>query len=179
MKATSNRQAFIDGKKILDNLTRERFLLALYQLGYVLIRDAEFQAEYRNLTGNTVTSLAFGLYVDGALSDVVTLDKESPLRAKLTKGDVLTNFVDYDGRLRKRFYADADTDGGYGYDTSLTFLKSYRIPKKYKYALVVTTGTEYSKYLENVLKLNVLSDTAIKAETDGYKMFINSFKPIN
>ena len=179
MKANSNRQAFIDGKKILDNLTRERFLLALYQLGYMLIRDAEFQAEYRNLTGNTVTSLAFGLYVDGALSDVVTLDKEAPLRTKLTKGDVLTNFVDYDGRLRKRFYADADTDGGYGYDTSLTFLKGYRIPKKWKYAIVVTTGTEYSEYLQNVLNLNVLQDTEIKAETSGYKMFINSFKPID
>ena len=179
MKATSNRQAFIDGKKILDNLTRERFLLALYQLGYMLIRDAEFQAEYRNLTGNTVTSLAFGLYVDGALSDVVTLDKEAPLRTKLTKGDVLTNFVDYDGRLRKRFYAEADTDGGYGYDTSLTFLKGYRIPKKWKYAIVVTTGTEYSEYLQNVLNLNVLQDTEIKAETSGYKMFINSFKPID
>ena len=179
MKATSNRQALIDGKKILDNLTRERFLLALYQLGYMLIRDAEFQAEYRNLTGNTVTSLAFGLYVDSVLSDVVTLDKESPLRTKLTKGDVLTNFVDYDGRLRKRFYADADTDGGYGYDTSLTFLKGYRIPKKWKYAIVVTTGTEYSEYLQNVLNLNVLQDTEIKAETSGYKMFINSFKPID
>ena len=179
MKATSNRQAFIDGKKILDNLTRERFLLALYQLGYMLIRDAEFQAGYRNLTGNTVTSLAFGLYVDGALSDVVTLDKESPLRTKLTKGDVLTNFVDYDGILRKRFYAEADTDGGYGYDTSLTFLKGYRIPKKWKYAIVVTTGTEYSEYLQNEYKLNVLGKTEIKAKTDGYKMFINSFKPID
>ena len=179
MKATSNRQAFIDGKKILDNLTRERFLLALYQLGYMLIRDAEFQAGYRNLTGNTVTSLAFGLYVDSVLSDVVTLDKESPLRTKLTKGDVLTNFVDYDGRLRKRFYANVATDGGYGYDTSLTFLKGYRIPKKWKYAIVVTTGTEYSEYLQNVLNLNVLQDTEIKAETSGYKMFINSFKPID
>ena len=178
-RVTSNRQAFIDGKKILDNLTREQFLLAFYQLGYTLIRDAEFQAEYRNLTGNTVTSLAFGLYVDGVLSDVVTLDKESPMRTKLTKGDILRNFVDYDGNLRKYFSANVATDGGYGYDTSLTFLKSYRIPKKYKYALVVTTGTEYSEYLQNVLNLNVLSDTAIKAETNGYKMFINSFKPIN
>ena len=77
-RLTSNRQAFIDGKKILDNLTREKFLLAFYQLGYTLIRDAEFQAGYRNLTGNTITSLAFGSYVDGVLSDVVTLDKEAP-----------------------------------------------------------------------------------------------------
>lgn len=179
MKATSNRQAFIDGKKVIDNLMRQRIITALYQLGYMLIRDAEFQAGYRNLTGNTVTSLAFGLYVDGVLSDVVTLDKESPMRTKLTKGDVLTNFVDYDGRLRKRFYAEADTDGGYGYDTSLTFLKGYRIPKKWKYAIVVTTGTEYSEYLQSVLNLNVLQDTEIKAETSGYKMFINSFKPID
>ena len=177
-RVTSNRQAFIDGKKILHNLTREQFLLAFYQLGYTLIRDAEFQAGYRNLTGNTVTSLAFGLYVDGVLSDVITLDKKAPWRNKLTKGDILRNFVDYDGNFRAYFKAVVATDSGYGYDTSLTFLKSYRIPKKYKYALVVTTGTEYSTYLENELNLNVLKGTELKAKSNGYKMFVSSFKKI-
>lgn len=174
----TNKQSWEQGKVILDNLLRQRVLLALYQLGYSLIRDAEFQKEYRNLTGNTVTSLSFGLFVDGMFSEIITLDKEAPLRTKLKKGDILTNFVDYDGRFRRRFYANEDTDGGYGYDTVLQFYRGYKIPSKYKYAIVVATGTEYSTYLENELNLNVLTDTALKAQSSGYKMFVSSFKKI-
>lgn len=40
----------------------------------------------------------------------------------------------------------------------------------------MTTGTEYSTYLEDVYKLNVLSDTA--NEGNVKKLLYSSFKPL-
>lgn len=131
------------------------------------------QQEFRNLTGNTITSYAFGIYLEGKLQ-VMGFNKDSKpaLRNKLVKGEVVRDFVDYDGYLRAFFRADVDTDGGLGKDSSAQFLMGYTPP--YKYAIIFTTGTEYSAYLENVRNLNVLTEGFETSKTD----FLKSFKPI-
>lgn len=131
------------------------------------------QQGFRNLTGNTTTSYAFGYYKEGVLK-MIGFNKDSApaLRSKLLKGDILTDFTDYDGNTRRHFVANVDTDGKFGQQTSIEFLNGYKATGKY--SLIFTTGTEYSAYLENVRDLNVLSDGFNYVASH----FVKSFKPI-
>ena len=130
------------------------------------------QAEYRNLTGNTLTSYSYGIYLDGVLQLLNYFDGNPAVRRKLRKDDVVRDFVDYDGNNRSYFQATIDTDGDYGVNSASLFIQTYK--PKGKYSIIFTTGTEYSAYLENVRDLNVL--------TEGFEYsksaFISSFKPI-
>lgn len=130
------------------------------------------QAEFRNLTGNTITSFAYGVYINHKIHTIGLFSGEPAIRVKLSKGEVLRNFTDYDGNTRQYFVADIDTDRTYGNDTSYQFLSKYK--PKGKYALIFTTGTEYSAYLENVLNLNVLTDSIDTVRSE----LLRSFKPI-
>lgn len=130
------------------------------------------QAGFKNLTGNTLTSFAYGTYLNKKLYNIGIFKGKSAKRWKLTAGEIFSG-EDYDGNNRNYFKAEIDTDLGYGKDTSISFLESYT--PKGVYSLVFTTGTEYSTYLETNLHLNVLTD----ARTYSIANFIRSFKPIN
>lgn len=130
------------------------------------------QAEFRNLTGNTLTSYAYGVYLNGIIQTIGMYVGKDAIRVKLDKGEILRDFTDYDGGFRKYFKAEVETDKGYGNESSRKFLSEYK--PSGKYSIIFTTGTEYSAYLENVLNLNVLTDGFDYAKTD----FINSFKKI-
>lgn len=148
------------------------------------------QRGFKNLTGNTITSFAYGIYINKELKQIGLYHGEKAIRSKLVKGEIFTG-DDYDGKVRRSmnwdydmrksiggevrptFMADVDTDGGYGKDTSIKFLEGY-VPNS-KYAIVFTTGTEYSEFLETRRNVNVLTD----AKTTSISNFIQSFKPIN
>ncbi|MFT3994793.1 MAG: hypothetical protein QM660_10825 [Dysgonomonas sp.] len=130
------------------------------------------QAEFRNLTGNTLTSYSYGIYLNGALQLMSYFNGKSAIRRKLKKGEIVRDFVDYDGNYRTYFQANIDTDADFGVNSASLFLQTYK--PKAKYSIIFTTGTEYSAYLENVRDLNVL--------TEGFEYsknaFLSSFKPI-
>lgn len=172
-----NEKAIREGMAKANAMIAERNIAALIALGNALLNDAEFSAEYRNLTGNTLTSLAFGLYQNFLLSEFILLENGKPaIRRKLVKGEVVGDFIDYDGNLRRVFSADIDTDGGWGTITSYQFLSAYKPPMAT--SIVITTGTEYSEYLEKELGLNVLTDTRDEARMRGRAMFLSSFNKI-
>ena len=157
----------------IDDFIAEVILGNMERFGDKLIdNELPNQAEFRNLTGNTLSSYGYGLYYNGSVHLISLYEGEPAIRLKLRKGEILRNFEDYDGNIRNYFKADVDTDRGYGSETSYNFLANYT-PES-KFSILVTTGTEYSAYLENVLNLNVL--------TDGYEFsiseFMKSFKPI-
>ena len=140
---------------------------------YMIDKVLPLQAEFRNLTGNTLTSYAYGVYVNGSLHTIGLFGSGEPaIRIKLSKGETVRNFEDYDGNIRSYFTGDIDTDRGYGDEASYRFLSGYTPTGKY--SLVFTTGTEYSAYLENVLNLNVLTDSFDTVRTE----LLQSFKPI-
>ena len=130
------------------------------------------QKGYDNQTGNTVTSYAFGVYYNGKFVYFGTNGMKEPVRNKLKKGETWTG-INYDG-LETTITGIIDTDGGYGEDTSYQFLRSYS-PKGNSFSVVITTGTEYSSYLENRVHINVLTDSIDTVSSE----FINSFKPIS
>ena len=150
----------------------EEIMMQMDAFGENMINNIiPLQKQFKNLTGNTISSFAFGTYLNGEIRNIEIYNTKSPIRYKLTKGESFTG-IDYDGQEREYFYADVDTDLGYGKDTSIEFLENYT--PSGKYSMVFTTGTEYSEFLEAYLHLNVLSNARVTAMTT----FIQSFKPI-
>lgn len=172
-----NKKAFEEGIKKANAIIADRVALAFFGVGRSLLDDAMVSAEYRNLTGNTITSLAFGLYRNFGLSEVIYLEGLKPaIRVKLNKGETVYSFIDYDSNYRPYFRGDVATDGGYGEATSMRFLQSYR--PSTSQGIVITTGTEYSEYLEQELGLNVLTETKDKAKSIALSLFKKNFKRI-
>lgn len=140
---------------------------SLVESAYSLLVHAETNKEYHNLTGNTLTSYMCGIYVDGKLRKIVTMYDadmgiDRPKRGKLYRGSGSgTVYVeDYDtGKyVHVKKYTLAETDRDYGENTSRKFLLSYKAPLNHV-CLVMTTGTEYSEYLESVKRLDVFTHT--------------------
>ena len=157
--------------KAMPNID-EQIMIQMNAFGEEMVDNIiPLQAGFKNLTGNTITSFAYGIYLNKELQNIGLYDGKSAIRWKLTGGEVFKG-IDYDGNEREMFYAEIATDSGYGKNTSIDFLENY-VPSGY-YAIVFTTGTEYSVFLENKLKENVLSN----ARTWSISSFINSFKPI-
>lgn len=141
-----------------------------------LIKHACIAREYMAFTGNTLTSYSCGIYKNGRLVYVVSsgdnLRKPVHKKVKLRKRVFLKRPYEGPGRAVVGAVNVNDKSGQY---TAEDFLDSYKdVPKK-GFAIVMTTGTEYSEYLENVVKLNVLSNTYRKAG----EILMNSIKPID
>ena len=175
-----NRKTFMYGLQIALDKIHFVLIRRLAEYGEILLDDAIFKKEYESFTGNTITSLAFGVYQDGALADAVFVSGlEPPVHAKIKQGKVLYLKDPYEGLPRARKgYVRIEDD--FGKDTTLKTLQSIR-PRGGN-GIVITTGTEYSTFLENVIGLNVLSETALEAETHALadmKRWININTPID
>lgn len=175
--AKLNKDSLKHSKKRAYALLDKSANIALIGLGRYLLQDAAEQAEYRNLTGNTITSIAIGIYFNKMLREMYFIDGKRPaIRVKLGKGETVTDFVDYDGNVRSYFTADVDSNRGWGQESSYRFLSGYT--PKGRYSLVMTTGTEYSEYLEKELDLNVLTDTKNMAKAKSGGLLASKLKKI-
>ena len=179
MKRMSNDAVFYAAKRKIWDLVWPNLYEALVSLAHELIQSAEFEKEYMNLTGNTLTSYAVGIYKDGALIEIIqNSNLRPPVRVKLTRGEVWEDFRDYDGNFRKWFVGIVETDSGWGDETSINFLTSYDPPfRGSKTGIVMCTGTEYSEFLE-MQGANVLTATKKEFEAFGESMLIRNLRPI-
>lgn len=136
---------------------------------------ANYSSRIGPFTGNTITSYACGLYVDGVLSDIKLVGNKmkKPVHIKIKNGEALFLDNPYSGKPR-RITGMADIVlGDEGAQSSINFLSNYYKPKTKKgYELVMCTGTEYSVYQENVWKANILTNTYKSANN------IIKFKPL-
>lgn len=116
---------------------------------------------FKNLTGNTHTGYACGFYIDGVLKGYITSSEKAPrpVRVKLRKGESFTTPPDYDGDDRTWGPAKVDTDGGYGDVYAIRFLEAHKPKNRKGLAFCMTTGTEYSEYLETARGADVLTGT--------------------
>lgn len=176
-----NAKVLEEGKKKMRNIIDEYLLDRITEIGIRLLQDGVVSAKYHNVTGNTLTSLAVGIYYRGGLSRiitaVVTQGLKNPTRPKLSRGDgigvIMVQSYESGKFIPIKKYNLVDTNGEYGLTTSVNFLKAYKTPSD-SIGLVMCTGTEYSNYLESKKGLNVLSDTFDYAESIA-KM---TFKPM-
>ena len=179
MKRMSNDAVFKAAKRRIWDLVWPNLYEALVSLAHELIQSAEFVKGYKNLTGNTLTSYAVGIYKDGALIEIIqNSNLRPPVRVKLTRGEVWEDFYDYDGNFRKWFVGIVETDSGWGDETSINFLTSYDPPfRGSKTGIVMCTGTEYSEFLE-MDGINVLTATRKEFEAFGESMLVRNLRPI-
>lgn len=160
-----NRKAFDKGMKQARILMNHMVYVRLLKACESLIDHALAEKEYQGFTGNTQTSYACGNYVDGALTDMVISGDtmRRPVHVKIRKGERVFLRSPYEGKARS-VIGRVDVDGEWGADSAADFLESYRPFIKKGFSIVMTTGTEYSEYLENVRNLNVLTDTFLSSK---------------
>lgn len=156
----------VDNKKTLDTgfakffaSVEKQIIVSLHWAAVELVHLALANREYTGFTGNTQTSYTCGIFLNGKLVDVVDSQssQSKPVRKKLKKGEGVYLDHPYEGNPRFRT-GEVDVDGKYGADTALKFINGYKAPKK-GIALVMTTGTEYSEFLETMHGLDVLTNT--------------------
>lgn len=173
----NNKAALDKGFKKAKQLISSHIYDMLVRFCNSLVIDAVLNRGFQNFTGNTITSFACGIYIDGMLSHMIASGEnmKAPVHAKVSKGELVTLENPYEGTKRSvRGKVDIAYDLS-GMDTSFKILQGFRVPSN-GFSVIMTTGTEYSAYLENVKKLNVLSDTA-KADNVKKELY-SSFKPL-
>lgn len=156
-------------KIIVGNLFKQ-----MYGFCERLLAEVPKHREFLGFTGNTQTSYACGIYVDGQLEGIVAQDNwtQPPLHKKVQMNQWLYLRNPYEGRSRS-VRGKVRVSGDYGQNTSFQFLKSFKA-KKNCIQIVMTTGTEYSVYIEAVAGLDVLTGTYEAAKT----ILAQGFKPI-
>lgn len=157
----SNSKVLSDAFNKVEELVREQMRMRFINAGFKFLYHAWENREFQSFTGNTITSYAIGVYENGTLFDMyLSVDGMiRPLMRKIGEDNLVYLERPYEGDERA-VRGRVDVDNEYGYEESRNFLQNYR-PKTKGYVLVVTTGTEYSEYLENELELNVLTDTQL------------------
>lgn len=162
---TNNKTALDEGFKTAKNIIRWHIYDILLATSHSYLESMEREKGYTGFTGNTQTSYTCGLYIDGRLVDAIVAERATkpPVRLKVEKGKTVFLSKPYEGGPRS-VTGVVDVDRLYGKYSALEFLRSYKgVPRK-GLAIVATTGTEYSEYLENTIRLNVLMATRKKAE---------------
>lgn len=163
-----NERAFKEGLSKALKMFEDALFESLWNSAVALLKHVgriHKDQGWQGFTGNTQLSYMCGIYMNGQLEGVVTQDNwhEPPVRNKIRGATYLTAPYEGDARgIPTKNWSVIDTDGDYGYNSSLQFLQEYRAPKN-KITLVMTTGTEYSEYIEEVQHLDVLSGTFERA----------------
>lgn len=173
---TDNKSLLDAGMKKAGEIVSDFIYNYLVKVCEALVDDAvKGKRGWSSFTGNTITSYACGLYINGRFSYYYSSgDKMAqPIRVKLTEDEYAYLSPDYDGKNRG-LRGTMKTDGDYGEDFSLNFLKSYKPDCNDGFAIVMCTGTEYSTYLENRNNANVLTDTFQKAQN----ILFSNLKPM-
>lgn len=139
-----------------------------------LLLEVPKHREFLGWSGNTQTSYMCGIYFDGQLFGIVEQDnwKTPAIRKKLRKDKWGWLRNPYEGTARS-VYGNVDTDGDFGKMTSYRFLMSHKTMRNH-ISIVMTTGTEYSEYLEEIRNLDVLTGTYEAAKD----ILARGFKPI-
>ena len=154
----------------LKQIVRDTLLPKFRQAAVNLLVDAMGRKEFGDLTGNTLTSYVAGIYENGILYNTITLLDvaylEHPVLEKLSNDDGIVQIERYDDGHIVTINTNSfvNTDKRFGVETAKDFLVKYTPPNPKGFSLVITTGTEYSEYIEETRKLNVLTETFLWAE---------------
>lgn len=154
----------------LKQIVRDTLLPKFRQAAVNLLVDAMGRKEFGDLTGNTLTSYVAGIYENGILYNTITLLDvaylEHPVLEKLSNDDGIVQIERYDDGhiVTINTSSFVNTDKRFGVETAKDFLVKYTPPNPKGFSLVITTGTEYSEYIEETRKLNVLTETFLWAE---------------
>lgn len=168
----NNKESLLKGMQKAKDLCYTKLLEKFEEWGNLLINDAVINGEYMHFTGNTVTSIAFGLYYGGMLDTITFVDGlKAPVRMKVKYNEPVELEFDYNGREGRAVVGEVNLVTEYGSELSVQTLQ--RIKPEGEVGIVVCTGTEYSVLLEDDKELNVLSETEQYANFWSHTWFAN------
>lgn len=146
------KEQFEAGQKKAMAIKKKVLLDGLRSLMEACVHYAYDNHEFHNLTFNTQDSYGGAVYFKGKIyGSPYFLEQKASAGTKSMQ---------------------VKTDGQFGHEKSLDFLRSYK-PRS-EFEICVTTGTEYSQFLERVRGLDVLTE-AFELAKDACLM---SFRPI-
>ena len=171
-----NLTAFDEGMKKAQRIIQDYLYAAIERSCLKLIDHALKSKEYQGFTGNTQTSYVCGIYYNGKLLGAFVSgdNMQKPVRLKIGKGQRVFLKNPYEGKARS-VTGRVDVDKEFGADSAVKFLMSFKPAVRKGFSDVMTTGTEYSEYLENVRNLNVLTDTFNSSKD----IVLKELKPMN
>jgi hypothetical protein len=128
-----------------------------------------------NMTGNTVTSYAAGVYDNGRLVKVHLGGSKDPVQRKISPYDVFpAGRIRWDGDVQNGdFAAIVSTDRNYGYNSVREWLQGV-VPTKNGFQICVMSGVEYASFQEKKLGIDVLTAIYLDAEA----IFQSHIRPI-
>lgn len=159
-------------KRVIDAYFERR----LRRFCVELIEDAKKSRTYSSFTGQTATSYSCGVYTDGVLRYIASAGDgmRAPVFRKVRRGERVHLKRPYEGEARA-VTGRVEVNDKSGQATAEDFLRGYKAPSQ-GWCVVMTTGTEYSEYLEQRRGLTVLRETA---EADNVKAaLLNNLTPI-
>lgn len=173
-------------------------MIALYEAQRELMQHAEANIGYQNLTGNTATStlsaLYFGLRAHGKPMNIMGMPtykgrrpthKKLPLKSWRNRRRLVKIRLFDTGE--KRYFNPNDfvipTSDGYGKAYAIEQLRKWSMPSSKKdgtrySGFMLTTGTEYTPFLEKVRHLNVITATKREAKRIVKRHLANVLKDI-
>lgn len=153
-------KGFTKAKKLINGA----IINALYEMAEAYLRDMVAQKGYMGFTGNTQTSYCCGIYKDGALDRIVYQKawNAQPVRKKVKKNKLVFLKDPYEGKERS-VRGMVTVDNRYGQERAIYLLQRYKKVARTGWTLVLTTGTEYSEYIEQTTDRNVMSNTWVVA----------------
>jgi len=171
-----NRKIFDEGIRKAREVVWDHLYNILRGNVITLLHKAAVNREFQGFTGNTQTSYMGGIYVNGALVEIVNERDftEAPRMRKIQAGKSVYLRNPYEGKPRY-MRAKIPTSREYGSETSERFLRAYKPKYKKGLAICICTGTEYSDYIETVRGLDVLTHTWEQAA----KVLLSSMRPIS
>lgn len=155
----NNKDTIDKGLKKGLQMIEEAIISSLRESCQALLREVQFHRSYAGFTGQTQTSYMAGLYVNGKLRVLFNERNwlERPRRSKVPLNKFVWLDNPYEGQSRGvRGAVDIDDPSGVRLSTQI--LQEYNPPKD-GWAIMVTTGTEYSEINEVVNHLDVLTGT--------------------
>lgn len=146
-----NDKAFKQGKVKMRALLDRYVNMSVNALSMKILKHIQDNAEYFNVTGNTMGSLSCGVYKDGELIYVDQPFSDKIKEQTLKKGEKR--------KFGNKVYVAETGDSKYFADDAAVDLLQSIKPSSKGFAVVFCVGTEYATYLENTKKLNVMTDT--------------------
>lgn len=156
----SNKAVLDKGFKKFQAIKSRYFQMALKKAGE---RIGDYIIEtgmYSDVTGNTRASVAFAVYYGGSPLTIAVIDPSASKQETLKKGDV---YKFADGGI---FKAPTGRERYRGDQAAIQFLRGYKANGS-GFSIVFCVGVKYAEYLENVRKVNVMTDAFNHVKTMG------------
>lgn len=169
-----NDNAFKTGRKKMRSLVDRYLSISANAVSEVILKHVRDNAEYFNVTGNTMGSISCGIYKDGVLLRVEQPFTREIKERTLKKGEKRV-FGKKNGDSKRVFVAETGDRKYFADEEARKFLMSFK-PSINGFAIVFCVGTEYATYLEKSKELNVITETFNNVKSSGVNLFQRELK---